>query len=449
MATEIIMPKAGMDMQEGQILQWLVAEGDSVEEGQVILEIMTDKVSMEVEAEVSGFLLKKIYDEGDTVPVITTIGYIGEAGEEIVETTPAAADPAPQTAPKTAAPAPAVQAPVTTTTDANGKVRATPAARALAKEKGFALENIPGTGPLGRIHKQDVQGYREADALKVSPLAKAIAEDKGIDLTGKTGTGIGGKIMRQDVLDMATPQMAATAQTAAEEAAPNIVPMTPMRKIIAKRMTESFFTAPTFTLHTDIDVRPIKAFVAAIKEDVIEATGFKPSLNDMIVFATSRALMACPIINTSLTPEGDAVIYHQDAHIAIAVATEAGLLTPVIRNVNKKGLSAVVADAKDLATRAKSSKLLPDELSGSTFTISNLGMFGITGFNPIINQPNSAILGVSTIKEVPALEDGQWVNKEMMDISITIDHRVIDGADGAQFLKTLKELMENPYRLML
>lgn len=447
MATEIIMPKAGMDMQEGQILQWLVAEGDSVEEGQVILEIMTDKVSMEVEAEASGVLLKKVYDEGDTVPVITTIGYIGEAGEEIADATPVAAASAPTVAEETAAPAPVAEAPVATASD-NGKVRATPAARALAKEKGFALENIPGTGPLGRVHKQDVQSYREADALKVSPLAKAIADDQGIDLAGKTGTGIGGKIMRQDVLGMKAPQ-AAPAQAAAQEEASKIVPMSPMRKIIAKRMTESFFTAPTFTLHTDIDVRQIKAFIAAVKEDVIAATGFKPSLNDMIIYAVSRALVACPIVNTSLTPEGDAVIYHKDAHIAFAVATEAGLLTPVIRNVNSKGLAAVVADAKDLATRAKSNKLVPDELSGSTFTISNLGMFGITGFNPIINQPNSAILGVSTIKEVPALEDGVLVNKQMMDISITIDHRVIDGADGAQFLKTLKELMENPYRLML
>ncbi len=447
MATEIIMPKAGMDMQEGQILKWMVDVGDKIEEGQVILEIMTDKVSMEVEAEASGVLLKKVYDEGDTVPVITTIGYIGEAGEEIAEAAPAA--PTPTAEPEqTATVEPSVTVQVTQPKD-NGKVRATPAARALAREKGYDLENIPGTGPLGRVHKQDVEAYRETAATKASPLAKAIASDKGIDLSGKTGTGIGGKIMRDDVLGMGAPQGAAAAQTDTQPTAADVVPLSPMRKIIAKRMTESFFTAPTFTLHTDVDVRQIKAFIAAIKEDVVAATGFKPSLNDMVIFAVARALTACPNINTSLTPEGDAVIYHKEAHIAFAVATDGGLLTPVIRSVNNKGLAAVVADAKDLATRARNGKLLPDELSGSTFTVSNLGMFGITGFNPIINQPNSAILGVSTIKQVPALEDGVLVNKEMMDISVTVDHRVIDGADGAQFLKTLKELMENPYRLML
>lgn len=439
MATEIIMPKAGMDMQEGQIIKWKKKKGDYVEKGETLLEIMTDKVNMEVEAEVSGYLLEILYEEGAKVPVITTIGYIGEKDEEIIiEDKPERIE---KTGEKSKIENEKIEIGRTRKEKSKGmpgKVRATPAARKIARDYNIDLYQVQGTGPNGRIQKIDVEKYIKTSS-KATPLAKRIAEIEGVELENISGTGIQGKIVKNDVLDVLYDM--------AEEDRVKVIPMSNMRKIIAERMVESFFSAPTFTLNIEVDMRKTLDLIEETREIIMKETGKKLTLTDIILFATTKSLLKHPYINASLS--GENIVLHNYVNLAFAIGMEQGLLTPVIVNAHEKTLTEMVVAAKDLQERALNMRLSPDELKGSTFTVSNLGMYDITHFNPIINQPNSAILGVNTIVEKLAKEDGKIITKPMMTLSLTVDHRVIDGVIGAKFLQELKYFLENPMSMLI
>lgn len=436
MAYEIIMPKAGMAMEEGTVLEWFKKEGDYVEAGEAILLIETDKVSMEVEAETSGTIIKIIGKPGEVLPVFTVIGYIGEKGEIVEDKTE---DKKVDTEVKEETKKPdEIEKTPTPIVNNTEKVRATPASRRIAKEKNVDLNNVNGTGPNGRVQASDIEDYMDSKSeIKATPLAERIAKDKEIDLNNITGSGFNGKIRKDDL----------EAITSKEQLKGRIIPLKGMRKIIADRMSESYYTAPTVTLNIEVDMTNSISLRKQIIETIKTKTGKKISFNDIIIKATALALKDVDIVNSSFTSEG--IVVHENINIAIAVGLDDGLLTPVIRDVDKKSLSQIVVEAKDLQERTISGKLNPDELTGSTFTISNLGMYNITSFNPIINQPNIAILGVCAIQDKMVVIDKEPQIRPMMTLCVTLDHRVIDGVPGAKFLNRIKEILENPWEMLV
>ena len=328
-----------------------------------------------------------------------------------------------------------------------GKVRATPAARKIAKDRNLLVEDIPGSGPFGRVQKVDVE---EFDIIKATPLATKMAEVENIDLSTIKGTGVGGKITKDDLSlapTEATGQKKVLAPSKAEEKASNIIPMVGLRKIIAQRMKESLEKSAPVTLQTEVDMTHINALRAKLKPIIQKEIDKKITVTDLLIMATSKALMKYPIVNSTLVEEGIRV--NDYVNMGIAVGLENGLLVPVIKGTNKMTLKEIVSSRTDIVKRTLSSKITPDELSGSTFTISNLGMYDTISFNSIINQPNSAILSVgATVKRMRIINDAPQI-REVMNMSITLDHRVMDGLVGAQFLQYLKDLLEDPNLLLL
>ena len=460
MAVEIIMPKLGVDMAEGEIIEWKKAEGDTVAEGDVLLEIMSDKTNMEIEAEDSGVLLKITRQAGETVPVTETIGYIGEAGEDLTEAASsepapvAKAAPAPTAAPAaTSAPAAAIAKPQ----GQGGKVRATPAARRLAREHGVDLGLVPGSGPKGRVHAEDVENFKGAQP-KATPLARKMAEAEGIDLATITGSGFAGKVKKEDILAvLAAKQPVAAAAPVKEEKVVElpegveIKPMSAMRKAISKGMTNSYLTAPTFTLNYDIDMTEMIALRKKLIDPIMAKTGLKVSFTDLIGMAVVKTLMKPEheYMNASLINDANDIELHRFVNLGIAVGLDDGLVVPVVHGADKMSLSDFVLASKDVIKKAQSGKLKAAEMSGSTFSITNLGMFGTKTFNPIINQPNSAILGVGATIPTPTVVDGEIVARPIMAMCLTIDHRLVDGMNGAKFMVDLKKLMENPFELLI
>ena len=466
MAVEVIMPKAGSEMEEGEIVQWFKQEGDEVKEGEILLEIVTDKVNMEVEAEVSGTLLKIVHPAGSVVPVVQTIAWIGQAGEAV---------PGAGAAPAAAA-APVEEAVVETKVEAapaqevvefdNSGLRATPAARAYARENGIDLSQVKGTGAKGRVHKDDVVDYKLNAKAKISPLAARIAEVEGINTDGIVGTGPKGKIMKADVLSVLNGSASEAAASASEVAAPasaksakapnenqwgvvETVPMSPMRKVISKRMSESYFSAPTFVVNVEVDMTELLALRKKVVDAIIEETGKKATVTDFISLAVIKSLMKHPYVNASLSSDEKEMYLHHYVNLSIAVGMDSGLVVPVIKGADKMSLKELVVASKEITTKALAGKLKPDEMADSTFTISNLGMYGVKSFVPIINQPNTAILGVSATVQKPVVLNGEVTVRPIMTLTLTADHRVVDGLEGAKFMKTLKEAIENPLSLLI
>lgn len=459
MATEIIMPKAGMAMERGTIIQWLKKPGDSVEVGDPILEIETDKVSMEVEAEVSGYLLEPLFGPGDEVDVITTIGYIGGKDE-----TPPAGDTAPTfaTTPAAAATTAAGTTPAAAATPAEGaapagpRPRATPAARHLAREAGLDLSGVQPGGTWGEIRRADVEQHRQGaagaapsgaapsdSARRISSLARTVAEQQGIDPATVPGSGPGGRVLKQDVLAAAEKQ-----SEPGGDPTPRSAPRraSAMRRKIAERMLQSHLTIPPVTLNKKIDVSALFALRKSLNEDLAD-TGESVSLTPLFVRATALALRESPWMRTSL--DGEMLIEHGNVDIGIAVALEEGLLVPVLRGVDQLPLIEIHRRASELFERARERKLLPEELQGAVFSITNLGMYGISSFNPIINPPESAILGINAAEDQLYLDEGAVKTRNVMTLSLTLDHRVIDGAQGALFLQKLEQYLLHPIRLLL
>lgn len=361
-------------------------------------------------------------------------------------------------------------------------IRATPAARALARRMKIALKNVTGTGYKGRIHKDDVAGWNFEGKTHVSPLAKRIAEEHNIDLKGIKGSGHNNKIMKDDVLllisdpalkarltrdDFAeataatmsiSPQVSKQIKTAPEKTASvaaaqqpetETIPMSMMRKIIAKRMSESYFSIPSFIQTWEIDMKELLTIRKKLMDPIMEKTGKKLTVTDLISFAVIKALTKHKYINARLNEDATEITFHNYVNLGMAVGMDEGLLVPVVKNADKMSLSDLVVALKDVTERTFSKKLLPDEQAGSTFTISNLGMYGVEHFTAIINQPNAAILSVSSTKETMVVRNGEAVIRPMMKISLTSDHRIIDGLAAAKFMTDLKQLLEDPLSLLI
>jgi len=447
-AKPVIMPKLGMTMETGTIIRWFKEEGEPVKAGEVLFEVMTDKINIEVESYETGILLKRYYEAEAVVPVNHVIAYIGEAGEQVPERPPEDAPSGEAGETKTASlsegrPAeepPAEGTPAEEGDSGGGKVRATPAARRLARERGVPLEQIRGSGERGRIHLADVEAYLEEHAVRATPLARKAAEAEGIDLRTVTGSGVHGKIMKQDVEAARAP----AAPSAADE---KMVKLEGMRKIIARRMSESAFTAPHVTLSTEADMTRVIELRESLLPIVEQQTGYRLSYTEVIVKAAAMCLRRHPQMRVQL--QGEYIRYVQDVHVGLAIALEQGLIVPVIRHADQKGLAELTRECKTLASLARENKLTPDQITGGTFTVSNLGMYAVDMFTPIINQPESAILGVGRIAEKAVGLGGQIVLRPMITLSLSFDHRVIDGAPAAAFLTDLKRMLENPYELLI
>ncbi len=445
MATEIIMPKAGMAMERGTIIQWFKAPGEWIEAGEPLLEIETDKVAMEVEAEVSGYLLSTLYNEGDEVEVITTIGYLGEKGE----VPPADADSG-----ESGSDAPPSSKEVYHAKGSGGdsasRVKATPAARSLAREAGVELPSLNGTGKWGEIRRRDVEAARSREPGmarpsedRISPLARTLAEQHNIDTAALSGSGPAGRIVKQDVLSAITRRDEAKA-AAPEGGRPDISrPLTAMRRRISRRMTESHHTVPPVTLHKKIDVTSLLALRQRVNAELDEAI----SLTSYFVRAVALALVEAPYMRTALDENG--LVERGNIDIGVAVALKEGLIVPVLRTVDTLSVKEIHHRSKDLFGRAREGRLNPDELNGAVFSITNLGMYGISSFTPIINPPETAILGINSAEDELFLQDGEVRSRKVLTLSLTIDHRVIDGAQGAMFLQELETLFNRPMRLLV
>lgn len=415
MAFEIKMPQLGLTMEEGTVAQWLKQEGDTVAKGDVLLEITTDKLTSEIESEADGVLLKIVAKEGEDVPVKGLLGYIGEAGETVGDAapaaTPVAAAPAPAEVPAAApAPAPAAKAD-------GSRIRISPLARKTAAKLGVDYQNLTGSGPSGRIVQKDILAAAEAAKQQPAPVAEAPA---------------------------AAPAPAAKSGELELMDGDEVVKLAGMRKVVAERMAKSAREIPTVTQNVKIDVTKLVAF----RKQINETSGQKFSMNDFILKAVANALRANPHILVSI--DGNQIIKRAHVNLGMAVALDDGLIVPVIRDADKLSLSQISATAKDLAVRARENKLAMDEYKGSTFTISNLGMFGVETFDPIINQPDAGILGVCAVQDELDMDDeGKIFKKQVMRISFTFDHRLIDGAVAAKFELAIKELLEDPMRILL
>lgn len=336
------------------------------------------------------------------------------------------------------------------------KFRATPAARFCSKENSIDLSLIRGTGPKGRIQKEDVLNFKNFSMVRISPLAKKIAEVEGVEISKITGSGVRGKILKDDVLrfigkekDIENVAVNDNKEKEVNKVYGEIeeVPMSMMRRTVAKRMSESYFTAPVFVANIDVDMTEVKALRKKLIDNLKEKTGYKLTITDIISFAVVKSLLKHPYVNSSL--EDNKIILHKYVNLAMAVGLEGGLLTPVVKNAEKLSLKELMISLKELTKKATEMKLEKEELEDSTFTISNLGMFGVSSFVPIINQPNSAILGVSGITDKAVVINGEVCIRSIMSLSITVDHRVVDGMEAAKFLNTLKGYLENPILMLV
>lgn len=405
MAQEVKMPQLGLTMEEGTIETWHKKEGDKVAKGEILLEIATDKITSEIESEFDGVVLKLIAAEGEDVPVQGVIAIIGEEGEQV------------DTGSK---PAETIE---------ESKVQESSREVAVRSET-LALVTSAG----GRV--------------KISPLAKKTAEKMGIDYTSLAGSGPGGRIIQQDVLDakdkVVVKEEKAPVQVVQEVKKEGGTVLKGMRKVVAERMLQSHLEIPPVTQNMKIDVTKLIEFRKSVNETREEK---KFSINDFVLKAVAKALAKNPHIMVSLI-DGQ-IFQNSNVNIGMAVSTDTGLIVPVINDADKLSLEALSSKAKDLALRARENKLDMDEYKGSTFTVSNLGMFGVESFTPIINQPDAAILGVCSVEDELALEDGVVVQKKKMKISLTYDHRLLDGAVAAKFQQEIKKLLENPMEILL
>jgi pyruvate dehydrogenase E2 component (dihydrolipoamide acetyltransferase) len=441
-AKELFMPKLSSTMEEGTLLQWFKEEGDSVEIGEPIFEIMTDKINIEVESYDAGILLKKYYQIDDQVPVNQIIGYIGDEGESVPDSSPGISGSEEEVQGQAST---ATAIPVKVNPGQDGeKPRATPAARKLARVNELELSSIHGSGPNGRVHKKDIVAVIERVEItpKASPLARKIALVDKVDLAAVKGSGINGKIIKNDVISTAPRTEAAQASVQSQR-----TKMSGMRKVIADRMSQSAYTAPHVTVTTDVDMTKVKELRSSLLPIVEHQTELRLSYTEVLIKASATALSRHPEVNVSI--EGDEIVQHGHVHIGLAVAVQGGLMVPVIKDVLFKGLAELTKDAKEIGKRARENKLLPEQLKGSTFTISNLGMYAIDVFTPIINQPESAILGVGRIQDKPVAINGALEIRPMMTLSLSFDHRAVDGAPAAAFLTELKQILENPFELLV
>lgn len=468
MAHIFIMPQMGSTMEEGTILKWYKGEGDAVRQGETLLEIETDKATMEVEATEAGTVLKLLHAEGALLPIRTPIALIGDAAENIDHLLNGAAAASEANAPaetveRVSSDAAARDLPPTAVAPTDTKILISPRARRAADERGVPLMALAGvgSGPEGRIVERDVIAYLERAVpvvaqpestvrplLRATPLAARMAGDLGLDLND-LATGLpGSRVRSEDVrrhAEAAVPQPAAVPAPASADY--STVSLAGMRKRIADNVAKSAFSAPHVTLTLEVDMTECAEFRAKALPEIEKSCGVRLSYTDILVKAVARALGEHPALNASLV--GDEIRLYGQKNIGVAVALDEGLIVPVLKAADRKSLGAISQELKQLVERARTGKFLPDDLAGGTFTITNLGAFGIDVFDPIIVTGQAAILGVGRIADKPVVVQKQIVVRSMMNLCLSFDHRILDGAPAARFLQRLKELLENPLLVLL
>ena len=424
--TDILMPALSPTMEEGVLAKWHVKVGDVVSAGDVIAEIETDKATMEVEAVDEGEVTDILVAEGtEGVKVNTPIARLKDEGgaaapkpaAKTEEAPKAAAAPAAAETPKAAAPAPAAPK-----SDNGERIFASPLARRIAAQNGVDLKSVKGTGPHGRIVKRDVEAAGKGGVQPTAATTPAAATS-GIE-----------------------PRKAQSlAQMGIKDGTYDLIPLDGMKKAVARRMVDSIQNVPHFPLFIDVEIDQLMAVRAKVNK-MLEPQGIKVSVNDFVIKAAALALKAVPEANASYTPEGIAM--HHNADVSMAVAIDGGLITPIIFKAETKGLAQIATESKDLAKRARERKLKPEEFQGGTFSVSNLGMFGIKQFTSIINEPQGCIMSVGAGEQRAVVKDGQIVPATVMTVTLTCDHRVVDGATGARFLQAFKPLIEDPVAML-
>ena len=413
MPIAIEMPKMTDTMEEGVLVEWSVKEGDKIAAGDVIAQVETDKATMDVEAYDDGVLLKKVAKAGEALPIGGLIAILGDAGEDVSqmiaehESNAAVPTPSAETAAET--PAADKEKKKATAATSNGRTKASPLAKRMATDHGLPLANLVGSGPGGRVIKRDVEAEIARTPATVPASTRILAADRGIES----------------------------------------VRISQMRKAIARRLAESKYTSPHFYLTSDVDVAALITQRTMLNDYLAKSGGPKVSFNDFVTKACASALVQHPDVNVTYAPEDGVILKYNYVDIGVAVAIEDGLVTPVIRDVQQKSVATIAQEIQALAVRARDKKLATDEMEGSTFTTSNLGMFGIESFTAIINPPNACILAIGGIRDTPVVENGSIVPGKRMKLTLSCDHRVVDGAVGAQFMATVKELLESPLSLLL
>lgn len=424
MAIKVEMPKLSDTMDEGVIAKWNVEEGDEVESGDIIAEVETDKATMEVEVFDAGTILKILAKEGDAVPLGQVMAVIGEEGEDISDILEEAESGSESTAGE------------------GDKEEEADQQEEKDKEKDQEISEKESQEDedLDQKETSASTGSAEDGRVKASPLARKMAEDQGITLADVEGSGPQGRIIKRDIESYEPAEAPAAATVSRED---KEIRVSQMRKTIARRLSESKFSNPHYYETISVDMQA----VWDARKQLNEVSETKISFNDIVVKTCAAALRRHPEINSSW--HGDKIVQHGDVNIAVAVAVDEGLLTPVINNTDQKGLEQLQIETRELAEKARERKLQPEEMEGSTFTISNLGMFGIEEFTAIINPPNACILAVGAIREVPVVENGEVVAGKRMKMTLSSDHRIVDGAMAAQFLNTLRQMLENPLGIVL
>ena len=397
MAVKVLMPKLGLTMKKGKVTSWLKQEGEAVTKGEELVEIMTEKVASKMEAPASGILYRVLAEKGSTVPIIVPIAVIAEEGDD--ETT--------------------LQQIVN---------------EALAE---IACSQVQETAKVAEVKKAEVKPIELGGKRKISPRALRLAQDKGVDINLVAGSGPEGRVVEQDVLDYV--------EAVAKEQEPQIIPMEGMRGIIAERMSESCRNAARVTIMQEVDVTNLQDLREKLNISFVAQGKDKISYTDLLAAIVARALKENPLLNARVSAEE--IELCGSVNLGIAVALDDGLVVPVMHQAHRLSLEQISVNIKSLAAKARSGELEPDELRGGTFTVSNLGMFGAEGFTPIINPPETAILGVGKMLEKPLLKDGLLERRLTMTLSLSFDHRAVDGSPAAQFLNRVKELMENPHPL--
>jgi pyruvate dehydrogenase E2 component (dihydrolipoamide acetyltransferase) len=456
MATKVHMEALSPTMEEGQLVRWLKDEGDEVSDGDVLAEIETDKATMELVARGSGILRKRMLEEGQTAEVGSVIGVIAAEDEDISELAGEAPKAGPQPEEAAEDRAEGEKSAVAAEAEGDATAEADTESQAVATAKAGGERGDPSAAaPAEAVGA----GGHDGDRVKASPLARRLAQEAGIELGGVEGSGPAGRITKRDIeAAMAEGAAAGRRPTPAAPAVgprfvqpvyegPEVeeVPVTQMRKAIARRLVESIGPVPTFYLTVDVDMTRMMEARERMNE-VLEASGLKVSVNDLLIKATAMALKRHPEVNAAWH-EDHVKRYHR-VHVGVAVAIDDGLITPVVRDADLKGAAQIGTEVREMAGRAREKKLKPDEYTGATFSISNLGMFGIEEFTAIINPPEAAILAVGQVEDRVIVEEGEAMIAPRMKITMSCDHRVVDGAMGARFLQTLRGMLEEPAMVM-
>ncbi len=482
MAESVLMPQSGSTMEEGTITRWHFQEGENVTAGKPLFEIETDKATLDVEAPADGILSRILVQEGETVPVHRPVALIGTSCED---TAPAPASPGisvprledPPKAPFVSLPPPAHLSVRPLTSAPPLSFSASPRAQRIASEKGVALSVLAGrgTGPEGRIIERDVLAYLEAQAEisetaarmparpeetpspRLTPMAAKLADDFGIEVSDLALGLPGSRVRREDVVrhqqnvegereSVASASSPPETETSVSRPG-NTLLLSGLRKRVAENVTKSALTVPRVTLFLEVDMTECRVLREKILPDFEKAWGIRPSFTDFLLRAVAKTLLEFPLLNASLI--GEEIHLHQDIHLGVAVAVEGGLIVPNLKSAQLLSLAEIAQKTKPLIERARTGKAAPEDLSGGTFTVTNLGSFGIDAFDPILVPGQSAILGIGKIQEKPAVVNGQIVPRSRMNLCLSFDHRILDGAPAAQFLQALQTLLETPVRLLV